>query len=122
MDHPTVEQQIRSELYLAFELLGARRELLATIGSWGDTLEYAEVLALLKKSNAESSHAVRASVTQSKIGEGLLKALQAAIKGNELMLARKIAAITLTTRLPKWPLGHTPQELGESVGCTRLSQ
>ena len=57
MDHPTVEQQIRSELYLAFELLGARRELLATIGSWGDTLEDKEVLALLKKCNAEFSHA-----------------------------------------------------------------
>ena len=49
MDHPTVEQQIRSELYLAFELLGARRELLATIGSRGDTLDDGEVLALLKK-------------------------------------------------------------------------
>ena len=57
MDHPTVVQQIRSEIYLAFEILGARRELLATIGSWGDTLDDGEVLTLLKKSNAESSHA-----------------------------------------------------------------
>jgi len=57
MDHPTVEQQIRSEIYLAFEILGARRELLATIGSWGDTLDDAEVLAVPKKCNAESSHA-----------------------------------------------------------------
>ena len=57
MDHATVVQQIRSEIYLAFEILGARRELLATIGSWGDTLDDGEVLTLLKKSNAESSHA-----------------------------------------------------------------
>jgi len=57
MDHPTVEQQIRSEIYLAFEILGARRELLATIGSWGDTLDDSQVLAVPKKCNAESSHA-----------------------------------------------------------------
>ena len=53
----TVEQEIRSEIYLAFEILGARGELLATIGSWGDTLDDAEVLTLLKKFNAESSDA-----------------------------------------------------------------
>jgi hypothetical protein len=57
MDHATVEQEIRSEIYVAFEILGADRNLLATIGSWGDTLDDAEVLALLKKCNAESSHA-----------------------------------------------------------------
>jgi hypothetical protein len=54
MDHSTVEQEIRSEIYAAFESLGADRELLATIGSWGDTLADAEVLALLKEWNAES--------------------------------------------------------------------
>lgn len=54
----TVEQQIRSEIYLAFARLRADRELLAAIGSWGDTLEDAEVLALLKKCNAEFPHAI----------------------------------------------------------------
>ena len=54
MDHPTVEQEIRSEIYAAFETLGADRNLLAAIGSWGDTLADAEVLALLKEWNAES--------------------------------------------------------------------
>ena len=54
MDHPTVEQEIRSEIYVAFETLGADRGLLAAIGSWGDTLADAEVLALLKEWNTES--------------------------------------------------------------------
>jgi hypothetical protein len=34
----TVEMQIRSEVYRAFENLGADEGLLATIGSWGDTI------------------------------------------------------------------------------------
>jgi hypothetical protein len=57
INHPTLGQQIRSEIYLVFEILGTWRELLATIGSWGDTLDDVEVLTLLKKWNAESSHA-----------------------------------------------------------------
>jgi len=36
MENLTIEQRIRSEIYRAIELLGADRELLATIGSWGD--------------------------------------------------------------------------------------
>lgn len=45
----------RSEIYRAFELLGAGRELLGTIGSWGDTLDDKEVLTLLKDWNADES-------------------------------------------------------------------
>jgi len=33
MENLTIEQQIRSEIYRAFELIGADRELLAVIGS-----------------------------------------------------------------------------------------
>jgi hypothetical protein len=51
----TIEQQIRSEIYRAFELLGANRELLGTVGSWGDTLNDEEVLTLLKEWNAEEA-------------------------------------------------------------------
>ena len=52
MQHLTIEQQIRSEIYGAFEHLGAERELLellGTIGSWGNTLDDEEVLGLLKE-------------------------------------------------------------------------
>lgn len=55
MENLTIEQQIRSEIYRAFELLGAGRELLGTIGSWGDTLDDKEVLTLLKDWNADES-------------------------------------------------------------------
>lgn len=51
----TIEQQIRAEIYRAFELLGADRELLATIGSWGDTLDDEAVLILLKDWNEEEA-------------------------------------------------------------------
>jgi hypothetical protein len=47
----TIEQQIRSEIYRAMEYLGADLELLATVGSWGDTLPDEAVLALLKDWN-----------------------------------------------------------------------
>jgi len=47
----TVEDEIRSEIYRALELLGANRELLATVGSWADTLDDEEVLKLLKHWN-----------------------------------------------------------------------
>jgi len=43
-----IESQIRSEIYRALELLGADRQLLGTIGSWGDTLDDEAVLKLLK--------------------------------------------------------------------------
>lgn len=48
----SVESEIRIEIYKAFEKLNADKRLLATIGSWGDTLEDAEVLDLLKMWNA----------------------------------------------------------------------
>ena len=51
----TIEMEIRTEIYRAFELLGADRELLAAVGSWGDTLDDAEILSSLKKWNAEAA-------------------------------------------------------------------
>lgn len=47
----SIEQEIRSEIYRAFETLGADRELLATVSSWGDTLADEEVLGLFKHWN-----------------------------------------------------------------------
>lgn len=47
----TIERQIRSEIYRAMERLGADRDLLAAVGSWGDTLLDQEVLALLQEWN-----------------------------------------------------------------------
>lgn len=55
MENLTIEQQIRSEIYRALELLGADRELLATIGSWGDTLDDEAVLTLLKDWNTDET-------------------------------------------------------------------
>lgn len=46
-----IEGEIRSEIYRACELLGADRELLGTVGSWGDSLNDEEVLKLLKEWN-----------------------------------------------------------------------
>jgi hypothetical protein len=43
--------QIRSEIYVAMESLGAPPRLLAVIGSWGDTLSDEAVLAVLKEWN-----------------------------------------------------------------------
>jgi len=40
----TIEMEIRVEIYRSLEKVGADRRLLAIIGSWGDTLEDAEVL------------------------------------------------------------------------------
>ena len=42
---------IASEIYGAFELLGADPGLLGTIGSWGDTLDDADVLKQLRSWN-----------------------------------------------------------------------
>jgi hypothetical protein len=47
----TIEAQIRSEIYRALAYLGADAKLLAAVGSWGDTLEDAEVLKLIRKWN-----------------------------------------------------------------------
>lgn len=47
-----IESEIRAEIYTALEKLGADKELLATIGSWGDTLDDREVLELLRMHNA----------------------------------------------------------------------
>jgi hypothetical protein len=47
----TVQARIRMEIYRAFEALGADRKLLATVGSWGDTLDDDEVLKLLGEWN-----------------------------------------------------------------------
>jgi len=56
-DHQSIEAQIRSEIYRAMELLGADRQLLGTVGSWGDTLDDEEVLKLLKHWNeSEEAH------------------------------------------------------------------
>jgi hypothetical protein len=43
---------IIGEIYGALERLGADPELLAIVGSWRDTLDDAEVLALLRRYNA----------------------------------------------------------------------
>ena len=47
----------RSDLYQKLETLGANRELLAIVGSWGDTLDDEEVLVLLKGWNAAEAKA-----------------------------------------------------------------
>lgn len=44
--------QIAHELYRALRTLGADKELLSTVGSYGDTLDDDDVLALLKSWNA----------------------------------------------------------------------
>ena len=44
--------QIVKELYATMERLGAEPDLLSIVGSWGDTLDDEEVLALLKEYKA----------------------------------------------------------------------
>jgi hypothetical protein len=46
------ERAIRRELYVALERQGADRQLLAIVGSWGDTLPDDEILAMLRDHNA----------------------------------------------------------------------
>jgi hypothetical protein len=48
----TVDREIIRELYRAIDALGADPDLLATIKSWGDTLEDEQVLANLKAWNS----------------------------------------------------------------------
>lgn len=51
--------QIAHQLYRAFQTLGADGELLSAIGSYGDTLDDDDVLALLKTWNARALPVVR---------------------------------------------------------------
>ena len=53
MENLIIEQQIRSEIYRAFELLGDGRKLLGTIVSWGNALDDEEILRLLKQARRE---------------------------------------------------------------------
>lgn len=55
MEYRTIEEQIRSEIYRALDLLGADREFLGTIGLGGDTLNDEEVFGLLKEWNTEEA-------------------------------------------------------------------
>jgi hypothetical protein len=48
---PDITAQIAGEIYSAFERLDADEELRAIVGSWRDTLDDAEVLALLREFN-----------------------------------------------------------------------
>jgi hypothetical protein len=50
-----IKAQIVGEIYAAFEHLDADEHLLSIIGSWGDTLDDAEVLKLLEDYNATGS-------------------------------------------------------------------
>lgn len=49
---PNMKAQIAHELYRALEALGAEGELLAVVGSYGNTLDDDDVLALLRRWNA----------------------------------------------------------------------
>lgn len=53
MDKPATHHAIVSELYKALETLGADPKLLATVNSWGDGLNDAQVLEALKMWNEE---------------------------------------------------------------------
>lgn len=53
--------EIHAEIMTALRTLGADRELLATVGSWGDTLEDAEILRLLKEWNNSAAHNIEPS-------------------------------------------------------------
>lgn len=46
------QRAIIRELYIVLERLGADRQLLATVGSWGDTLDGPDVLTTLRDINA----------------------------------------------------------------------
>jgi hypothetical protein len=51
MTEPDFKAQIVSEIYAALERLGADEDLLAVVGSWGDTLSDAETLSMLREYN-----------------------------------------------------------------------
>jgi len=48
---PDIRAQIAGEIYTAMERLDADEELLAIVGSWRDTLDDAEVLAMRREYN-----------------------------------------------------------------------
>jgi hypothetical protein len=52
MTQPDLKARIVDELYTALEWLGADDELLAIVGSWGDTLPDPDVLRMLREYNA----------------------------------------------------------------------
>lgn len=56
---PELRIQIIKELYKALEGLGAPMELLANVGSWGDTLTEEEVLSCLQHYNQSKSHGIQ---------------------------------------------------------------
>lgn len=51
-DMTETQRAITREIYIALERLGASRDLLATVGSWGDTLDEDDVLTTLRDINA----------------------------------------------------------------------
>jgi hypothetical protein len=52
MTQSHITARIAKELYIAMERLGAKPSLLSIVGSYGDTLDDAEILALLRQYNA----------------------------------------------------------------------
>lgn len=54
-----LKAQIAHELCRAFKALGADMELLCTVGSYGDTLDDEDVLALLRSWNAKTVPLIR---------------------------------------------------------------
>ena len=49
---PNITARIADEIHTALERLDADEELLAIVGSWGDTLDDADVLTMLRDYNA----------------------------------------------------------------------
>ena len=77
----TIELRIRLEIFRAFKRLGADRELLSIIGSWGDTLDDKEALRLLKEWNMDK--AKRAAV------EALCKQIAPQSDNRPFLVSRK---------------------------------
>ena len=69
MEYLTIGQQIRSEIYRAFELLGADSDLLAVVGSWGDTLKDEEILVRMKRFSPSSKNGMRSKRGAEKLPE-----------------------------------------------------
>lgn len=80
----TIELRIRLEIFRAFKRLGADRELLSIIGSWGDTLDDKEVLRSLKEWNMDK--AKRAAV------EALCKQIAPQSDNRPFLVSRKQTA------------------------------
>jgi hypothetical protein len=60
MSQARPNREIVSEIYGAMVLLGAKSDLLSTIGSWGDSLPEADVLANLRAWNDATAQEVKA--------------------------------------------------------------